>query len=495
MKFLFAVLLAITVAAAIQSCETSEMRSEGLAKQYCAGCHIYPEPSLLDKKTWEKGVLPQMAFRMGIETGLLSSVSENDMNEVLTTIPSTPMVTEEQWTLIKDFYIKNAPDSLTLPPDTEISEQEQFKVSSIRLPTKDNPLLTFVRYDSINKKIFFGSRLSKMYQATPNFIVEDSFKLYSPPSSIIFYNKDEALISNLGIMDPNDQPVGRVVNLTFKDRTQYVLFDSIKRPVDIQYEDLNNDNKKDIVVCAFGNYTGGLFAYERNGDSYKKHTLSFLPGSRKTIVKDFDGDGLKDILALITQGDEQIVLMKNQGNFKFLPKILLRFPPVYGSSFFHVYDFNKDGHFDILYTNGDNADYSSVFKPYHGVRIFLNDGQNKFTENWFYPMYGASEAMAFDYDDDGDLDITAISFFPNFKKHPENSFLFFQNDNGKYIPLKTALAASARWLTMEQADIDEDGDMDVMLGALNFTAQVPDSLLSVWKNRKTSILLLRNKQR
>ena len=495
MKFLFAVLLAITTAAGIQSCETSEMRSEGLAKQYCAGCHIYPEPSLLDKKTWEKGVLPQMAFRMGIETELLQSVSENDMSEVLTTIPSTPMVTEEQWTLIKDFYIKNAPDSLPLPPDTEIAEQEQFQVSSIRLPTKDNPLLTFVRYDSINKKIFFGSRLSKLYRANSNFIVEDSFKLYSPPSSIIFYNKDEALISNLGIMDPNDQPIGRVVNLTFKDRTQYVLFDSIKRPVDIQYEDLNDDNKKDIVVCAFGNYTGGLFAYERKGDSYKKHTLSFLPGSRKTILKDFDSDGLKDILALITQGDEQIVLMENQGNFKFLPKILLRFPPVYGSSFFHTYDFNKDGHFDILYTNGDNADYSSVFKPYHGVRIFLNDGQNNFNEHWFYPMYGASEAMAGDYDGDGDLDVTAISFFPDFKKHPENGFLFFRNDNGKFVPFKTALASSARWLTMEQADIDEDGDMDVMLGALNFTAQVPDSLLSEWRQKKTSILLLRNMKR
>jgi hypothetical protein len=30
---------------------------------------------------------------------------------------------------------------------------------------------------------------------------------------------------------------------------------------------------------------------------------------------------------------------------------------------------------------------------------------------------------------------------------------------------------------------------------LNFTAMVPDSLLNTWKNNKTSILLLRNKQR
>jgi hypothetical protein len=495
MKLLSVAAFIITLIIVIVSCSSSEKKAEGLAKQYCASCHIFPDPSLLDKKTWEKGVLPQMAFRMGIETELLQSINENDLPEVIKSLPSKPMVTDEQWQRIKDYYISNGPDSLKLPVDQKLLTQDLFDVSEIKLSTNDNPLLTFVRYDSIHRKIFIGSRLSKMYQANLEFALEDSFRLYSPPSSIVFYNTEEALISNMGIMDPNDQPVGRVVNLTFQNKTQHVLIDSIKRPADIQYADLNNDNKKDIIVSAFGNYTGALLAYERTNDGYKKHTLSFLPGSRKAIVKDFDNDGLSDVLVLITQGDEQITLFKNLGNFKFSPKTLLRFPPVYGSSFFHTYDFNNDGFFDILFTNGDNADYSSIFKPYHGIRIFLNDGKNNFTEHWFYPMYGASEAMAGDYDGDGDLDVSAISFFPDFKKHPEQGFLLFKNEGGKFTPMKTDLASSGRWLTMEQADIDQDGDLDLMLGALNFTALVPDALLNTWRTNKTSILLLRNKQR
>src|SRR5437667_5030468 len=43
-------------------------RSEGerLAHTYCAACHMFPEPALLDKKTWRTGVLPQMALRLGV---------------------------------------------------------------------------------------------------------------------------------------------------------------------------------------------------------------------------------------------------------------------------------------------------------------------------------------------------------------------------------------------------------------------------------------------
>ncbi|MBU1822550.1 MAG: hypothetical protein KKG00_13705, partial [Bacteroidetes bacterium] len=37
-----------------------------LAQQYCQGCHLLPDPSLLDKKTWTAGVLPNMALRLGL---------------------------------------------------------------------------------------------------------------------------------------------------------------------------------------------------------------------------------------------------------------------------------------------------------------------------------------------------------------------------------------------------------------------------------------------
>ena len=47
-----------------QGCNNSSYRDiqqgEELARKYCAGCHAFPDPSLLSKKVWGD-VLPKMA--------------------------------------------------------------------------------------------------------------------------------------------------------------------------------------------------------------------------------------------------------------------------------------------------------------------------------------------------------------------------------------------------------------------------------------------------
>ena len=225
------------------------------------------------------------------------------------------------------------------------------------------------------------------------------------------------------------------------------------------------------------------------------HILHNFPGTRRTIVTDLNRDGLPDILALITQGDEQIALFTNRGNLRFSYQVLLKFPSVYGSSYLDLCDFNRDGYPDILYTNGDNADYSYTLKPYHGVRVFTNDGRNAFKESHFFPMHGASMAKARDYDDDGDLDVAAISFFPDFEKHPDRGFIYLENRAGKLVPHVVSLAASGRWITMESADIDSDGDEDILLGALDFPTSVPEDLIKRWGKERTTLLLLKNNLR
>jgi hypothetical protein len=210
------------------------------------------------------------------------------------------------------------------------------------------------------------------------------------------------------------------------------------------------------------------------------------------IIRDIDNNGKLDILVLMSQGDEKIMAILNQGDFRFRANTLLQFPPVYGSSYFDLADFNDDGKFDILYTNGDNADYSIILKPYHGVRIFLNNGNNEFQESWFYNMHGASQATARDFDDDGDLDIVAISFFPDFARSSREGFLYFENKDGSFFPQTIPLANAGRWLTMETADIDLDGDTDVLLGALDFNDGVPAPLVEEWKRGNVTMMVLRN---
>ena len=468
-------------------------RDEGeqLAHRNCATCHTFPSPALVDKATWRKGVLPEMAFRMGLDMSRLPGTDPDELNEVLQAIPSSPLMSEEEWKSIQEYYLRSAPDSLEKIMSETPLPLEQFSTTTVDLPISGHRHLTMIESDT-RARILVGTREGKLFVLNNSLEPQDSFRLAGPPSDVFFADDGTAVVSCMGVMDPNDQSKGSIVRIEGSGRDAQVVIDSVKRPVNVLEADLNGDRMPDVLVSAFGNYTGDLSAYEKSGIGYRRHIIHSFPGTRKSVVRDFNGDGLPDIMALITQGDERIALFTNRGDFKFSYQVLLRFPPVYGSSYFELMDFNNDGAQDILYTNGDNADYSSVLKPYHGVRIFLNDGANHFRQNWFYPMYGASVARALDFDGDGDLDIAAISFFPDFEKHSDESFVYLRNDGETFTPFKTPLAASSRWIAMEALDIDDDGDQDLMLAALAFPASVPESLFQVWATKKVSLLLLRN---
>lgn len=472
------------------SCTTKEQKEEQLAKQYCSSCHMFPEPSLLDKQRWSN-VMPHMGLRMGIDLSLLGTVSEEDFPYVAETLPNNPIISQEDYDAIKNYYQREAPDSLTLPEDFAAKELDQFEVIPHQV-LKQRPVLSMLRADTVNKRLWMADRRSMLYSVDYNFNRTDSVQLTSPASNVQFSNTG-SLIALMGIMDPNDQPKGSVgmldADLSYKE-----LVDSIKRPAYIERGDFNNDQKEDLVVCAFGNYGGALLVFENAGDGkYNRHTISLLPGARKVIVRDFNDDGLSDILVMFTQGDEQISLFTNAGSFRFRITTLLRFSPVYGSSYFDLADFNKDGHWDIVYTNGDNADYSIIKKPYHGVRIFLNDGKNQFTESWFHHMHGCSMALARDFDKDGDVDIAAVSFFPDFGKTPERGFVYFENNNGTLEPYTTPVAVEGRWLLMEPVDIDTDGYTDILLGALDFDTGVPVDRRQSWTDKPVDVLMLKNK--
>lgn len=95
------------------------------------------------------------------------------------------------------------------------------------------------------------------------------------------------------------------------------------------------------------------------------------------------------------------------------------------------------------------------------------------------------------YDDDGDLDIAAISFFADYKNHPEEGFIYLENNgNFDFHPYGPIETRSGRWLTMDAGDIDCDGRIDLVLG--NFLIGNSPGLVHTAQTTPPPFLVLRN---
>jgi hypothetical protein len=279
-----------------------------------------------------------------------------------------------------------------------------------------------------------------------------------------------------------------------RDSKPKVLLEGLQRPVHSAFADFDGDGQEDILTCEFAKWTGALAWWKNLGDNqYDKKILRNKPGAIKAYPRDLNNDGRLDIIALMAQGDEGVFIYFNEGNGKFREEQVLSFHSSYGSSYFNLYDFNKDGFEDIIYTCGDNADYPPIKKFYHGIRIFLNDGKNQFKEKQFIPLNGAYGAIPDDYDQDGDIDIAAISFFPDFKNRPEEGFVYLENKGDDQFEAYTFEQVSAgRWIVMDSADMDEDGDVDLILGSLAFEVIPKMGLVEEWVKRGVPYVILEN---
>ncbi|GAB3170140.1 FG-GAP repeat domain-containing protein [Telluribacter humicola] len=503
-KVWFALVTLSTGAIGYWSCSTGgQQGGEALARTHCGGCHLFPEPSLLPKKVWDEGVLPHMAARLGISYRGLNLDSLHNANEQVVVdagiFPVEPVVSQKEWESIVAYYLQNAPEKL---PDTVRKEAPQL-LTGFQVRTTPHPIqamVTAVRYDSLNQRIWAGLRSGAIYVLDPNLRPVDSLFRSRSPFSDIRFRKNEWDLLGMGIMDPNDKSTGDLFRLS-KEEGRWkgkALVEGLRRPVHMSQADINKDGREDVVVSEYGNYVGRLAWYEAMAnDSMRMHIIEDRPGARQTYWHDYNGDGRKDLWVLWAQGDEQIAVYLNDDRGNFVKKVLLRFSPVFGSGYFELADFNKDGHMDILYSNGDNADHSHTMKPYHGIRIYLNNGSGVFKESFFYPMHGATQAQARDFDGDGDLDIAAIAFFPNYARQPVESFVYLENQGGgKYQPRTFGDTNLGRWLTMDIADVDRDGDQDILLGSFSLTiTPTPKEVKERWNRENKGVVLLENKLR
>ncbi len=472
-----------------------------LALRHCGSCHLFPQPELLNKKTWVTGVLPNMAMRLGLrlpgqDTLRPLSAEEEQAVRQLNVYPETPQLSLADWQHIVHYYEQTAPaEPRPQPAHKPITAGlPLFRASGVTLGDKPAPQTTLLKYDKNTAQLYVGDAQNTVYVLDRQFRVTDTWLVDTPPTDIDFPKQAAPRLLTVGVFSPSDQHLGRLMSLTRQSKpgSPPVNIKSLPRPVQFATGDLNADGREDVVICGFGNHAGKLFWYD-GFDPAKEHLLKGAPGARKAIIADFNHDKKPDIMVLMAQAREEVILFYNQGNGRFREKVVLRFSPLFGASYLELADFNRDGYPDLLLTNGDNWDYSAVDKNYHGVRVYLNDKKDNFTQAWFYPMYGASKAVARDFDGDGDLDIAATSFYANLPQ-PEESFVYFSNEGRlNFTPFSTPEAAAGKWLTMETADFDGDGDLDIVLGSYFHTMGEMTQLLFKGITTFPQLLVLENK--
>lgn len=478
--------------------EKSIAEGEELAKVSCASCHQFPDPSLLDRETWKTSVLPFMAEMMYVEKYYSPFNNSGPQGNV----PETRAAPEklfpyDKWEKIVKYYLSTAPkQALTRKEELNVIEKELPHFSTHYVYDEVSlPVITLVKIDTVAHEIIFGDGNSgQILKLNKELKTVDSIKT---GIGVVDYSikKNGVSILTMGIMRPSDELLGKLTIKSGSD-SPLIIADSLNRSVHASCADLNGDIKEDIVICEFGFRKGSLSWFEnKDKNNYEKHLLRELPGAIRTEVYDFNKDGLPDIAAMMAQGDEGIFIYYNEGNGKFSEERVLRFPPSYGSNYFQILDFNNDGFIDILTTNGDNGDYSIILKPYHGIRIFLNDGKNQFTEKIFLPVHGIQKAMPADFDNDGDIDLASIAFFPDYDLLPEEGFIYWENSgNFNFKRYTFGGFADGRWMTMDAADVDSDGDKDIVLGNAFFTmGNVPKAMKDKWSKRPLSIVFLENK--
>jgi len=482
--------------ATLASCSTEEERAAVLFENHCGSCHLLPHPTDLPKAIWREKVLPEMAARMGIvENGYnpvkgLSKLEKAAIAQAHA-YPEKPILPKKDWELIKNYILNLAPDSLSAKV-ANIGPLTQFSPKTVVLGERVGSFISYLGFDG---KRFLAGDVSGhlMAEGRPG----EPEVIFTGASTIVDFAEQNgrSYITEIGEMPPTEQVLGR---LTVLENGQPILIqDSLHRPVNALVEDLDGDGKPEIVVCEYGNYTGRLtLLKEVASNRFERKTLLNLPGALRTEARDMDGDGKLDLVVLMAQGDEGVFILFQKNSLQFDAERVLRFSPVWGTSWMEVVDYEGDGDMDIVTVQGDNADFSFMNKPYHGLRIFINDGRNHFTENYFKPICGATRLLAQDFDQDGDLDFAVTAYFPDYLGSPTQSFVYLENraaDKFEFAAQTFPEAVAGRWLVMAAGDADGDGDVDLALGTFPHSpTPTPQKFVTDWQKTGIDLMILKN---
>jgi PKD repeat protein/putative intracellular protease/amidase len=228
--------------------------------------------------------------------------------------------------------------------------------------------------------------------------------------------------------------------------------------------DLDGDLDTDVAGAAW--FLGEVAWWRNDGGepiAWTKRTIDTAANAHEVFVCDLDEDGFYDVLAALA-GNDAIVWYRNDGAADPGWTAYTISDSFAGARSARIADFDQDGDNDVVGASLDGNE----------VTWWENGGGEpiQWTEHTITNTFGGSHMVRVeDVDGDGDPDILAAAF-------AVNTIAWWRNDGGD--PLSWTRqnidAAFAGAVGVEPADIDGDGDTDVV-----GTAQPSDDI-AWWRN-------------
>ncbi len=231
------------------------------------------------------------------------------------------------------------------------------------------------------------------------------------------------------------------------------------------FGDIDNDNDVDLIICGNIGYSSGSYIvstklYINDGTgNFTEETVTPFEGVNDgfTIMLDLDGDSYLDIIiGGVTDYFSLQLLTKiysNTGNGDFLEAYSGIFSKVNQSSITSA-DINNDGNQDLFITGYDGEKLVS--------KLFVNNGVGNFTESLGtpFPELRSGSVKFSDVDNDGDQDLLITGSSSSNQAITE---LYLNDGTGIFTLETNSLFFTRRFSSIAFADIDNDGDEDVLI--------------------------------